>query len=210
MLFLGIDQHARQLTVSLRDQKGDVILARQVSTQPEKILDFCDQLTRHCAQRQEPFIAVLEGVFFCAWFRPVPSSLHRSPPYSHNAWYRNWGQVKRAGRPERSSPSAAGKSRRGSGQRSEDIDHSLPPGAIEDADDHACGRLNFDASAALHGRCNVRWQNDRRRLRYQSLARKNEAGAILSRLQNRLIDRPLVFCRSRHAAAASGIVAHRS
>ena len=36
MLFLGIDQHARQLTVSLRDQKGDVILARQVSTQPSR------------------------------------------------------------------------------------------------------------------------------------------------------------------------------
>ena len=37
MLFLGIDQHARQLTVSLRDQNGDVILARKVSTQPERI-----------------------------------------------------------------------------------------------------------------------------------------------------------------------------
>ncbi len=39
---------------------GDVILARQVSTQPEKILDFFDQLTRRCAQREEPFIAVVE------------------------------------------------------------------------------------------------------------------------------------------------------
>ncbi len=29
MLFLGIDQHARQLTVSLRDQQGDVLLARK-------------------------------------------------------------------------------------------------------------------------------------------------------------------------------------
>jgi len=48
MLFLGIDQHARQLTVSLRDQGDDVILARQVSTQPEKILEFFDQLTRKC------------------------------------------------------------------------------------------------------------------------------------------------------------------
>ena len=46
MLFLGIDQHARQLTVSLRDQDGNVILARQVSTQPETILDFFDWLTR--------------------------------------------------------------------------------------------------------------------------------------------------------------------
>ncbi len=33
MPFLGIDQHARQLKISLR-QNGDVILARQVSTQP--------------------------------------------------------------------------------------------------------------------------------------------------------------------------------
>ncbi|WP_296458534.1 hypothetical protein [Rubinisphaera sp.] len=42
MLFLGIDQDARQLTISLRDQQGDVLLARQVSTRPEKILQFFD------------------------------------------------------------------------------------------------------------------------------------------------------------------------
>ena len=35
MLYLGIDQHARQITVSLRDEGGDVLQARQVSTQPE-------------------------------------------------------------------------------------------------------------------------------------------------------------------------------
>ena len=44
MLFLGIDQHARQLTVSLRDQHGDVLLARQVSTRPAKVLEFFDQI----------------------------------------------------------------------------------------------------------------------------------------------------------------------
>ncbi len=60
MLFLGIDQQARHLTVSLRDQNGDVILARQGSTQPEKILDFFDHLTRCCAQRAE-----------CGWAREV-------------------------------------------------------------------------------------------------------------------------------------------
>ncbi len=37
MMYLGIDQHARQLTISLRDESGDVIQARQVSTQPEKV-----------------------------------------------------------------------------------------------------------------------------------------------------------------------------
>lgn len=30
-LFLGIDQHARPLTVSLRNQEGDVLLAWQIS-----------------------------------------------------------------------------------------------------------------------------------------------------------------------------------
>ena len=30
MLYFGIDQHARQFTVSLRDENGDVVLARQV------------------------------------------------------------------------------------------------------------------------------------------------------------------------------------
>lgn len=29
MLYLGIDQHARQITISLRNNEGDVILARQ-------------------------------------------------------------------------------------------------------------------------------------------------------------------------------------
>ena len=40
MLYLGIDQHARQITISLRDESGDVLQARQVSTKPEKINEF--------------------------------------------------------------------------------------------------------------------------------------------------------------------------
>ena len=51
MLYLGIDQHARQLTISLRDESGDVIQARQVSTQPEKVQAFFTALTRDCAAR---------------------------------------------------------------------------------------------------------------------------------------------------------------
>jgi hypothetical protein len=46
MLYLGIDQHARQLTISLRDESGDVLQARQVSTQPEKLQAFFQRLTR--------------------------------------------------------------------------------------------------------------------------------------------------------------------
>jgi hypothetical protein len=46
MLYFGIDQHVRQLTISLRDDNVDVLLARQVSTRPEKINEFFQRLSR--------------------------------------------------------------------------------------------------------------------------------------------------------------------
>ena len=60
MLYLGIDQHARQITVSLRGEDGDVLQARQVSTQPEKVHAFFRQLTRERLGADESFVAVLE------------------------------------------------------------------------------------------------------------------------------------------------------
>ncbi len=60
MLSLGIDQHARQITISLRDESGDVLPARQVSTQPERIQAFFAKLTGDCVRRGESFIAVVE------------------------------------------------------------------------------------------------------------------------------------------------------
>jgi transposase len=59
MFYLGIDQHARQITISLRDEGGDVLQARQVSTQPEKVHAFFQQLTRERLHDGESFVAVL-------------------------------------------------------------------------------------------------------------------------------------------------------
>ena len=67
MLYLGIDQHARQITVSLRDEGGDVLQARQVSTQPDKINAFFQQLTRERLRDGESFVAVLEVCGFNDW-----------------------------------------------------------------------------------------------------------------------------------------------
>src|SRR6478609_3578788 len=67
MLYLGIDQHARQITISLRDENGDFLLARQVSTQPEKINTFFQQLTRERLGSGESFVAVLEVCGFNDW-----------------------------------------------------------------------------------------------------------------------------------------------
>src|SRR6478735_12238749 len=67
MLYLGIDQHARQITISLRDENGDVVMARQVSTRPEKIQEFFQRLTRERLQSGELFVAVLEVCGFNDW-----------------------------------------------------------------------------------------------------------------------------------------------
>src|SRR5262249_38824157 len=67
MLYLGIDQHARQLTISLRDDSGDVLEARQVSTQPEKIHAFFQRLTCERLHHGEPWVAVLEVCGFNDW-----------------------------------------------------------------------------------------------------------------------------------------------
>jgi transposase len=40
MLCLGIDQHRKQLTVSVRNEAGDVVLRRQVSTEWARLRAF--------------------------------------------------------------------------------------------------------------------------------------------------------------------------
>src|SRR5207248_9897581 len=67
MLYLGIDQHARQITISLRDENGDVLQARQVSTEPEKINAYFQRLTRERLRNGESFVAVLEVCGFNDW-----------------------------------------------------------------------------------------------------------------------------------------------
>ena len=67
MFYLGIDQHARQLTVNLRDNNGDVLLRRQVSTKPEKVLQFFEKLTRRCLDENCQFWAIVEVCGFNDW-----------------------------------------------------------------------------------------------------------------------------------------------
>ncbi len=67
MLYLEIDQHARQITISLHNDQGDVLMARQVSTKSEKINAFFERLTRERLQSDEQFIAVVEVCGFNDW-----------------------------------------------------------------------------------------------------------------------------------------------
>src|SRR5688572_26324580 len=67
MLYLGIDQHARRITISLRGESGDILLARQVSTEPDRIHAFFGQLTCERLRDGQSFVAVLEVCGFNDW-----------------------------------------------------------------------------------------------------------------------------------------------
>ncbi|WP_197231126.1 IS110 family transposase [Novipirellula artificiosorum] len=62
-VYLAIDQHAKQITVCVRNEEGDTVLRRQVSTRPEKIQAFFQQLTEMDIQ----FMAILEVCGFNDW-----------------------------------------------------------------------------------------------------------------------------------------------
>ncbi len=66
MLYLGIDQHAKQLTVSLRDEAGDIRLRRQISTQPQRCLEFLTKLNE-TTKDEGGYIAVVEVCGFNDW-----------------------------------------------------------------------------------------------------------------------------------------------
>jgi transposase len=66
MLYLGIDQHRKQLTVNLRNEGGDVILQRQVSTEWDRVRKFFDEL-RQRAEPEGGFLAIVEVCGFNDW-----------------------------------------------------------------------------------------------------------------------------------------------
>ena len=67
MLYLGCDQHARQVTVCLRNEDGDILLRRQVSTEPEKMSAFLDDMNDR-AKEEDGYVAIVEVCGFNDWF----------------------------------------------------------------------------------------------------------------------------------------------
>jgi transposase len=63
MLYLAMDQHSKQITVCVRNADGDTVLSRQVSTRPEKLKAFLQELT----EMDREFMAILEVCGFNDW-----------------------------------------------------------------------------------------------------------------------------------------------
>ena len=66
MLYLGIDQHRKQLTVNLRNEAGEVILRRQVSTEWARVREFLEDLKQRSVP-EEGFVAIVEVCGFNDW-----------------------------------------------------------------------------------------------------------------------------------------------
>jgi len=66
MFYLAIDQHLKQLSVNLRDEEGNVVWRRQVSTKWDKVRTFFDNLRTGCASGGG-FVAILEVCGFNDW-----------------------------------------------------------------------------------------------------------------------------------------------
>jgi transposase len=66
MLYLGIDQHRKQLTVSIRNEAGDVTLRRQVSTEWDRVRAFFEEVRRQ-AEPEGGFAAIVEVCGFNEW-----------------------------------------------------------------------------------------------------------------------------------------------
>ena len=64
MLYLGIDLHAKQMTVCAREENGDVVLRRQVSTRGEKVASFLEELR---TSNGGGYVALLEVCGFHNW-----------------------------------------------------------------------------------------------------------------------------------------------
>jgi transposase len=65
MLYLGIDLHSKQFTISLRGEDGEVLLRRQVSTREEEPRKFLEEVARRAGA--SGYVAVLEVCGFHDW-----------------------------------------------------------------------------------------------------------------------------------------------
>ncbi len=66
MFYLGVDQHKKQLTVNVRNEEGETILKRQVSTQWEKVRQFFADFAEK-AKPEGGFMAILEVCGMNPW-----------------------------------------------------------------------------------------------------------------------------------------------
>jgi transposase len=98
MLYIAVDQHAKQLTVSVRNDAGDVILRRQVSTEWAKVRAFWDGIRE---QSPEGCVVILEVCGLNDWLVALLTAMpgcqlvlvqapQRQVPLTTAGWHCQW------------------------------------------------------------------------------------------------------------------------
>jgi len=73
MLYLAIDQHSKQLTVNLRNETGEILLRRQVSTRGEAPRQFLEDV-RQRSLAEGGYVTIVEVCGFNDWLlEPLPT-----------------------------------------------------------------------------------------------------------------------------------------
>ena len=65
MLYLAIDQHSKQLTVNVREESGQIVLRKQVSTRGEAPREFLTQLAQRAGA--DGYVTIVEVCGFNDW-----------------------------------------------------------------------------------------------------------------------------------------------
>jgi hypothetical protein len=101
MLYLGIDLHAKQITVNLRDEKGDAVLRRQVSTAGDKPALFLAEVA--LLNGEGGYVAILEvcGFHGRRWVPSIFNSGIAHDPLEGASWrfpvFHRFAAIDRAG-----------------------------------------------------------------------------------------------------------------
>ena len=66
MLYLAIDQHSKQLTVNLRNEAGEIVLRRQVSTRGDRPRQFLEEVQRRSVE-EGGYVTIVEVCGFNDW-----------------------------------------------------------------------------------------------------------------------------------------------
>lgn len=79
MLYLAIDQHSKQLTVNVRNEAGEVVVRRQVSTRGDAPRQFLEEVRERSAG-EGGYVTIVEVCGFNDWLlellaSPQPSVL---------------------------------------------------------------------------------------------------------------------------------------
>lgn len=146
MLYLGIDLHRKQLTISLRGEDGEVLLRRQVGTRGEEPRKFLEEVARRAGDAG--YVTILEVCGFHDWLAELLPACGCREVVLIQAEQRNKRKTDRRDAHALSEILWVNRSRLLVGQKVQGVRRVVPP-TPEQRDDRRLTQLRRDAGGDL-------------------------------------------------------------